>query len=39
MVTLYAQGGLSQMQLKKSLEQYQKIPKSVLLQHKTGVPW
>jgi len=30
--------GLSQMQLQKSLEQYQKIPKSVVVQHKIGVP-
>jgi len=29
--------GLSQMQLQKSLEQYQKIPKSVVVQHKIGV--
>jgi len=25
------------MQLQKSLEQYQKIPKSLVVQHKTGV--
>ena len=30
--------GLSQMQLQKFLEQYQKIPKSVVVQHKIGVP-
>jgi len=29
--------GLSQMQLQKSLEQYQKIPKSAVVQHKIGV--
>jgi len=29
--------GLSQMQLQKSPEQYQKIPKSVVVQHKIGV--
>ena len=29
--------GLSRMQLQKSLEQYQKIPKSVVVQHKIGV--
>ena len=29
---------LSQMQLQKSFEQYQKIPKSVVVQHKIGVP-
>jgi len=28
---------LSQMQLQKSLEQYQKIPKSVVVQHKIGM--
>jgi len=26
------------MKLQKSLEQYQKIPKSVMVQHKIGVP-
>ena len=30
--------GLSQMKLQKPLEQYQKIPKSVMVQHKIGVP-
>jgi len=30
--------GLSQMQVQKSLEQCQKIPKSVVVQHKIGVP-
>jgi len=30
--------GFSQMQLPKSQEQYQKIPKSVV-QHKMGAPW
>jgi len=29
--------GLSQMQLQKSPEQHQKIPKSVVVQHKIGV--
>jgi len=29
--------GLSQMQFQKSLEQYPKIPKSVVVQHKIGV--
>ena len=31
------QPGLSQIQLQKSLEQYQRIPKSVVVQHKIGV--
>ena len=31
------QAELSQMPLQKSLEQYQKIPKSVVVQHKIGV--
>jgi len=30
--------GLTQMQLQKSLEQYQNIPKSLVVQHKIGVP-
>jgi len=30
--------GLSQTKLQKSLEQYQKIPKHVVVQHKIGVP-
>jgi len=30
--------GLSQMQLHKSQEQYQKIPKFVVVQHKIGTP-
>ena len=31
--------GLSQMQFQKSQEQYQKIPKSVVVQQKIGGPW
>jgi len=37
-VVLGWQGSLSQMKLQKSLEQYQKIPKYVVVQHKLGVP-
>jgi len=33
-----SQAGLSQMQLQKSLEQYQKIAKSVVVQRKIGMP-
>jgi len=32
------ESGLSQKQLQKSVEQYQKIPKSVVMQHKIEVP-
>jgi len=34
----HPRAGLSQMQLQKSLEQYQKIPEALVMQQKNGVP-
>ena len=39
LLSVQSTAGHSQMQLQKSLKQYQKIPKSVKVQHKIEMPW